>query len=288
MFEFKGDADIERAATNIIFYKYRNYLQVGEMSQVREQLVKNETLAEYSRAYHLDKKINVKDMKSMQRDSHGKGNKGLTKIVADVFEAYVCAVILSAPDRHTGEEIVEKWLEALWAPRLERVMKENKVFTSRQNQQSNPAERYDDNAKATLQKRILRSTFVKLEYRKIGTVELKGAKLGQNEWTVDLYLTASEYGIDQKFLARGKGRSLAEAGNWCAVQAMHGDNKKFIDDLEKKVQKAIDDLRRKKLEDAEARMKQASKTEEEEEKAKLAAIKASTAPVHGQPANEVD
>lgn len=110
--EFLGDACIELFATRLIYPAFPT-LTAGRMSQKRELLVKNETLAEYAVAYGFDKRA------KLPRDFWGPGpgrGKLWTKTMGDIFEAYVAAVILSDPTG--GFQTVETWLHALWKEKL--------------------------------------------------------------------------------------------------------------------------------------------------------------------------
>jgi ribonuclease-3 len=112
--EFLGDAYIELFSSEIIFTRYPS-LSPGQMSQLRELLVKNETLATYSRAYRFETKIEIDSLRQMEA-SASKGNKGINKVLGDVFEAYLAAVVLS--DGKDGIATAKKWAAALWKPRL--------------------------------------------------------------------------------------------------------------------------------------------------------------------------
>ena len=94
--EFLGDAYIELIASRLIFERYPT-LPAGRQSQLRELLVKNETLDEYSIAYGFEERIEISAKERMLEDVCKKypGNKGFKKVLGDVFEAYVAAVILS-------------------------------------------------------------------------------------------------------------------------------------------------------------------------------------------------
>lgn len=110
--EFLGDAYIELIATRLIYPAFPT-LTAGRMSQKRELLVKNETLAEYALAYGFDKRA------KLPRDFWGLGpgrGKLWTKTMGDIFEAYVAAVVLDDPKG--GFETVETWLQALWRDKL--------------------------------------------------------------------------------------------------------------------------------------------------------------------------
>nr|OQO07768.1 hypothetical protein B0A51_17409 [Rachicladosporium sp. CCFEE 5018] len=248
--EFLGDAYLEVIASRIIFHHFPK-LTAGSQSQVREVLVKNETLAEYARLYGFELRVKVADFEQMAADSQGKGNKGLNKILGDVFEAYIAAVILS--DAEHGFAIVEKWLTALWAPKLMEAANSHKYRSPGANlthaSDSDPKTIYDPTAKATLQKRI-QSADAKLIYEPYKTMqELKGDQLGQNRHFIAVYLTG--YGFDRVCLGKGVGKNKVEAGNWAATEAMHGECKAVVDECEAKLG-VVKEARRKAKEEEEA------------------------------------
>jgi ribonuclease-3 len=243
--EFLGDAYLELCASRLIFSRF-NHLPAGQMSQLRELLVKNETLAEYSRAYGFLERLSVGDREKMERDSKGKGNKGLNKVLGDVFEAYVAAVVLS--DDQNGYAVVEKWLSELWAPKLLGAARSDKLYGMRmakhEDQPSNPEQIYDPEAKGKLQRRVTMNNMIKLDYEAWKpTVELKGDKIGQNVHYIALYFTGFEY--EKKLLAKGEGKNKVEAGNWAAMDAMYGSSKEFVEEMEQRV--AAEKERRKKM-----------------------------------------
>lgn len=208
--EFLGDAYIELFASRLIYESY-SHLPAGRMSQVRELLVKNETLAELSRSYGFDGKIAVgAEIGELVRDSRGRGNKGYNKIVGDVFEAYVAAVVLSDFEGR-GFERAERWCRDLWEGKLERAKKEDRSLlpppsplSTRRLSAGDEAKdeeaddnihlhllrtTYDPNAKATLQKRIYHQPLIRLFYETDRpTIELKGDQKGQNVHFIALYV----------------------------------------------------------------------------------------------------
>ncbi|PSN71609.1 ribonuclease III [Corynespora cassiicola Philippines] len=102
--EFLGDAYIEMIATRVLFSRFPTN-EVPSLCTLREQLVKNETLSRFSHAYNLPDRL--------KHGGHIKESKAWTKICADIFEAYVAAIVLSDPEN--GYEIAEKWLTELWS-----------------------------------------------------------------------------------------------------------------------------------------------------------------------------
>lgn len=241
--EFLGDAYIELIASRLIFERFYN-LTAGQQSQLRELLVKNETLAEYSRAYGFEERIESQSIGAMRENGEkwaekkGKANKGFSKVLGDVFEAYVAAVILS--HGQDGFAVAEKWLTQLWATKLVEAAKDfkgsayNPRLILEHGNGANPLEIYDPTAKMELQRRIMGGKDTKLEYLPYrNQIELKGDQLGQNKHFIAVYLTG--YGYEKKLLGQGEGKNKVEAGNWAATQAMHGESKKLVDDCAEKL-----------------------------------------------------
>jgi ribonuclease-3 len=128
--EFLGDAYIELVASRFL-YDALPQLGAGRLSQVREQLVSNRTLADYACAYGFDARARLaaglheqqqqQRLQQQQREQqHGGGSGGgagtQVKMYADIFEAYVAAVVLDEPA--TGFATAEAWLLSLWRPRV--------------------------------------------------------------------------------------------------------------------------------------------------------------------------
>lgn len=205
--EFLGDAYIEIIATRLIFSRF-NHFAAGRQAQVRERLVKNDTLIEFSHAYNFRDRLHVNDQEGKSQNPKGAG-----KILADVFEAYVAAVVLSDPQH--GFERVETWLTELWAPIL---LKEFGPVSETTTQNI-----YNGNAKQELQQKIL-GKGVKLDYREERPMEQ--SKHAQ-KYFVGLYLTG--WGYENQFLGYGEGQNKVEAGNRAAMHAMIQSNT-IIDD----------------------------------------------------------
>lgn len=196
--EILGDAYIEVIATRLIWHHFR-YLTPGRISQLRELLVKNETLAEYATSYGFDRRVSVPP-------DHRDQPKLWIKIKGDVFEAYVAAVILSNPD--DGFQRVEAWLQELWSPKLA---------------EAQPTTRHCF-PKQELAKRVMRQG-VKIEYtEERPSVSLGG---GLDKFFVGAYLTG--WGWKNQHLGSGEGQSKTEAGNNAASQAL--ENRPLIDEI---------------------------------------------------------
>lgn len=232
--EFLGDAYLELFASRLIYHHFPA-LQAGAQSQVRETLVKNETLSEYARLYGFHDRVKVADMETMLRDAKDRGNKGLNKILGDVFEAYIAAIVLSDPEN--GFARAETWLTALWAPKLLEAAGSQKYnnpsLTLHTADDASRQTTYSPTAKADLQRRI-QAYDAKLVYAPYkASVELKGDQLGQNRHFIAVHLTG--YGYENKLLGQGEGKNKVEAGNWAAMEAMHGECKGIVDDCEKQL-----------------------------------------------------
>ncbi|MCJ1287546.1 hypothetical protein MMC26_006898 [Xylographa opegraphella] len=193
--EFLGDAYVELIASRLVYHKYPD-LPPGRLSQIRESLVRNETLGSFALAYKFDDRI---DLPVSYMEGRGAPRKLLVKTFGDVFEAYVAAVILC--DQKNGFATAEAWLAHLWTPRLpgneECEVPQNKF------------------AKQDLSKKIM-GKGVKVEYRVEEEQAVK--KEGKIWYTVGAYV--SGWGWEDRHLASGKGLSTGEAGIRAAMQAL--------------------------------------------------------------------
>ncbi|KAK5732572.1 hypothetical protein LTR17_010387 [Elasticomyces elasticus] len=247
--EFLGDAQLELLASRLLYTHFPN-LTAGQLSQLRELLVKNETLAEYARAYGFDKRVQVAEMERMMAvasEKNGPGNKGFNKVMGDVFEAYVAGVVLSNGEEGWG--VCEKWMTALWAPKLVEAAGRERYWTPGlavlhdDGKGVDQSKIYNPAAKGEIQKKLLGGPGTKLDYEKVGeSIELKGDQLGQNRHFIGVYLTG--YGYTKKLLGKGEGKNKVEAGNWAAQEAMYEECSKQME--------AIKEQRRKEREAKEA------------------------------------
>ncbi|ODH49614.1 hypothetical protein GX48_04267 [Paracoccidioides brasiliensis] len=187
--ELLGDAYIEIFATRLVWDTFPR-LRAGRLSQIREMLVKNETLAEYATRYGLDRRLQV--AAEIRRQA-----KTWTKVRGDLFEAYVAAVILSHPKR--GVEMVEEWLTQLWIPRLEGVERERPVL------------RYKEELAKMVMDKGVRVRYV--DERE--GVQRKG---GLQTFFVGVYLDG--WGFRDVCLGTGTGMSKVIAGNEAARKAL--------------------------------------------------------------------
>ena len=195
--EFVGDAYIELIATRLCLSQFP-HLSAGRLSQAREMLVKNETLAGYSTAYEFDRRAILPSSHKETADQHG---KLWLKVMGDIFEAYVAAVIMSDPVN--GFSIAEKWLTALWTPKLPGLAKANVPITNA-------------NAKQTLGVKVI-SQGAKIQYRDEHPPE-EVRKQGKIWFYIGAYFTG--WGWEDVHLGSGKGLNKVEAGAQAAAQAL--------------------------------------------------------------------
>lgn len=196
--EVLGDAYIEIIATRLVWARYPA-LPAGRLSQIRERLVKNETLAQYATQYGFEKRAIVPP-------GHIDQLKRWTKIRGDIFEAYVAAVILSDPVK--GYETAENWLTQIWLPKLTDIRPEQPNLTF----------------KEELAKKIM-GKGIKVRY-----VDEKPHTTGPDSirtFFVGVYLTG--WGWKNQHLGSGQGMNKVEAGNEAARNALA--NQPLIDKI---------------------------------------------------------
>ncbi|KAI1968991.1 hypothetical protein LOZ39_003611 [Ophidiomyces ophidiicola] len=196
--EILGDAYIEIIATRLIWDSFQN-LPAGRMSQIRELLVKNETLAQFSEQFGFDKRVNIAPEIRQQP-------KRWVKVKGDVFEAYVAAVVLSEPIN--GFDFVENWLTRLWTPILLKVQPEDQA----------------SHYKEFLAKKVM-GKGIKLRY--INESPPISREKGIQTFFIGVYLTG--WGWQDQHLGSGTGLNKGAAGNSAAKQAL--DNHPLIDEI---------------------------------------------------------
>jgi ribonuclease-3 len=218
--EFLGDAYIELIATRLIHSRLP-HVEVPQQSYFREQLVKNETLGQFSNAYGLPDRL--------KHGGHIGATKAWTKVIADVFEAYVAAVVLSDPDN--GFQTAEKWLTELWAPQF-LDFKEEVV--------ENPQ------AKDELSRLVVCRGAV-LQYREERDMLHES---GVQKYFIGVYFTG--WGYENEWLGSGEGRNKAQAGVYAAMDAIQQNNAALRTAMQKKqelVQQRKEEEQRKEVEE---------------------------------------
>lgn len=197
--EFLGDAYIQVLSTNFV-WSFFPRVSPGRMSQIREILVNNQTLGQFSEGYGFEKRMRIPTEYIQQP-------KLWRKIKGDVFEAYVGAVILSNPI--DGYELVQDWLTELWMPKVAGISK-----------QPEPRVHY----KQDLSQRIA-GVGIKIAY--VDERPSVRHPRGIQTFYIGVYLTG--WGYVNQHLGSGQGLNKVIAGNNAAKQAL--DNHPLIDEI---------------------------------------------------------
>jgi len=211
--EILGDAYIELIATKLVWDRFQD-IPSGRISQIRELLVKNETLSEYATKYGLDRRASVPQGYLDQP-------KRWTKTKGDIFEAYVAAVILSNPAQ--GFKLAESWLTQLWLPKLTGLGTQKSTLQ----------------AKEALSKKVM-AKGVKLDY--IDELPPVTSKGGMQTFFIGVYFTG--WGWNRRHLGSGQGRNKAIAGDEAAKQALR--NNPLIDEIAERKRDSFEQEQRRK------------------------------------------
>ncbi|KAF7885128.1 hypothetical protein EAF00_010946 [Botryotinia globosa] len=222
--EWVGDAYIYTISTLLISQTFPALLP-GKCSQLRERLVKNVTLADFSRKYGFEKRA-----KLPEDTLHPMKEPEKVKAMGDIFEAYVAAVVLSDPDN--GVSRASEWLKSLWAMVLSKEIQqeernEDKLDSPLWKLRGNvdhvqTKTKSALNPKEKLQK-ALSSKVSKLTYKDIGTAKKdKNTKLAV--FTVGVFLDG--WGEADKQIGFGSANGKKEAGFKAAEMALN--NKKMM------------------------------------------------------------
>jgi ribonuclease III len=194
--EFIGDSYLHIICTRFLSERYPKYSE-GQLSRLRELLTCNETLAEFSLRYGFDERLQI-NRKIAKYDNKSTERQGQwTKILGDLFEAFVCAVIQSRPK--DGFLVVEDWLHVLWNHRIpgEEPLEVRK------------------GAKTDLSRKVV-SKGIKLTYEQ--TKPPSRVEAGRELFTMGVFLTG--WGLDKVLLGEGTANSKIDAGQQAADKAL--------------------------------------------------------------------
>lgn len=225
--EWLGDAYLELIASSLIHQTFTQ-LRSGACSQLRERLIRNVTLAEYFRHYDMSQWAKLPGAFGDYK-GHGRGrskDKDLVKTQADMFEAYVAAVILSDPQQ--GLTKVVEWLKTLWGRTIKEDIYKAEAAKRRSEASPSTAEVTSSTAKQRLSVKIV-TKGVTIDYKDLPG-EKKDKNLGLPLFTVGAYLTG--YGEVGRLLAVGTALSKKDAGQKAAETALQ--NKRLIQAYEEK------------------------------------------------------
>ncbi|OAL51200.1 ribonuclease III [Pyrenochaeta sp. DS3sAY3a] len=195
--ELLGDAYIELIASRALYNRFP-HVDVPELCSWRERLVENSTLGRFSEAYGFPDRL--------KHQSHwDTSSKAWQKVVADIFEAYVAALVLADPVN--GFQIAEEWLTALWAPQL--LNFKEKII-------ENPGAKNEMN-------KLLVMKDVKIEYREERPMTYDSNSL--QRYFMGVYLTG--WGYEGEWLGSGEGQNKNQAAVLAATDAMKRNSAAF-------------------------------------------------------------
>ena len=191
--EYLGDSCIEFIARRLCYHLFPEYSE-GELGQLCQSLVNNETISKYSFAYGFDNRLRMPSnfFTSGSKDFA----KKFTKIYGDVFEAYAAALVLSNPEN--GLRKLDQWMTCLWKPLL--FKERNKVPV-------------DVDAKGKLARKLL-GKGIRIDY----VDEDENPETGKVIYTVAAYITG--WGWQHQLLGKGKAESKKAAGMLAATEAL--------------------------------------------------------------------
>ncbi|KAL7624434.1 hypothetical protein AAE478_005999 [Parahypoxylon ruwenzoriense] len=238
--EWIGDAYMYLMSTAFIYQTFPN-LTPGRSSQLRERIIKNETLSNYTVRYGINKRTRFPP----EFDLRGGGglqasHKAMKKVLGDIFESYVAAAILGDPK---GLSRVSTWLKSLWSTTLaDEIRRESRTQSNAPLDHSTRAEgnsesqkpiKQDLNPKVLLSQMICTKT-AKISYNDMGEPK-KEKQSGLPWYTVGVFFD----GFGEKNLLLGVGSALSkkEAGANAAVKAM--ENKKLMKRLQEKKEESL-------------------------------------------------
>lgn len=228
--EWVGDAYVYITSTLLISQTFPALLP-GKCSQLRERLVKNITLADYARKYGFDKRAKLPDS-ILPGAKHISKDQDHTKVMGDIFEAYVAAVVLSDPAN--GVARASEWLKSLWAMTLSKEIKQEERSEKKldsplwrlrgavENTTVHQVAEVQLNPKEQLQK-ALGTKISKLTYKDIGAVR-KDPNTKRAVYSVGVFLTG--WGEVDKQIGFGSANGKKEAGIKAADMALK--NKKMM------------------------------------------------------------
>ncbi|KAM0553858.1 hypothetical protein ACHAPJ_007204 [Fusarium lateritium] len=252
--EWYGDSVLEMISTELVFATFDN-LPTGRSSQLREQLVRNLTLAEYYRQYGMEKKTQLPRDMGVMADliRTNPRDKDLIKIQGDIFEAYVGAVARS----QNGTAKVVAWLKALWSRTIKdqirqeekhrevslkaaqaRAAQEAQSTTTQENSGPTAKPKGEQSPKDRLSQALVVKG-IKIRYEDM-PCKKKDKNLGLPLFAIGAYLDG--WGETNKLLGIGTALGKKEAGFKAATVAL--ENRKLMKVYEDKKKAFLEEQRR--------------------------------------------
>jgi ribonuclease III len=222
--EWLGDAYIHIISTLLIYQTFPTH-PPGRMSQLRELLLRNSTLAQFTLQYELDKRASIpQEFKAGGREGGSQAKeKARQKVNGDLFEAYFAATIESDPQN--GVTKACDWIKALWRPFIAHHIKSEEARARRDLEGQAEGKAYSlEDAKNNLHSAIGASG-VKIRYEEMPSRRKRDKDNPKLKlYTIGVYLDG--WGEHNKLLAQGSALSKVQAGLKAAQSVL--DNKKLI------------------------------------------------------------
>ncbi|OHW99832.1 RNAse3 domain-containing protein [Colletotrichum incanum] len=229
--EWLGDAYVELISSSLIFQTFGG-MPTGKCSQLRELLVRNANLGEYSAHYKLFERARL------PAEFRSNGNlppvakpHEVKKVHGDLFEAYVAAVVLSDPVH--GLSRAAEWLKALWATTIKDQIRMNakKPEMGMVKELSETVTEENKIAPKVRLSQVIGARGINIRYEDLPSANKKdkyNKKLAL--FTVGVYLDG--WGEKNKLLGTGSDLNKKEAGQKAAQMALN--NKKLMKVYEEK------------------------------------------------------
>ncbi|KAF9877722.1 RNase3 domain-containing protein [Colletotrichum karsti] len=221
--EWLGDAYVELFSTCLIFQTFGG-LSTGRCSQMRELLIKNANLGEYSVKYQLFERAILPPEYDPNNHTTSKSKpQEIQKVKGDLFEAYVAAVVLSDAD---GLSRAVEWLRSLWAMTIQDQIRtaDNKPDIRMVKELGTTVESSESQLLPKVQLlQLIGAKGVQIRYEDLPSKPDKYNKK-LSLFSVGVYLDG--WGEKNKLLGIGNDRNKKEAGQKAATAAL--ENKKLM------------------------------------------------------------
>lgn len=218
--EWLGDAYTEVISSTLLYQTFPD-LEAGRLSQLRELLIKNQTLGVFAKQYGLTSRV---ELTPDVRNSEVK----MKKVPGDLLEAHVAAVILADP-KH-GLQRVGDWLRAIFSTIIkDQIRKSNKQSNGKNSlEMGNESKKKSDEPPKVRLPALIGAPGVYLRYEDDTSAPKKdkyNPKL--TTYTVNLYMDG--WGEKNMWLGRGTDLSKKQAGQKAAQMALNNASfmKKF-------------------------------------------------------------
>ncbi|EJT70398.1 ribonuclease 3 [Gaeumannomyces tritici R3-111a-1] len=221
--EWLGDAYLELFATCFIYETFPD-LAHGKCTQIRERLIRNESLAEWTRAYGLDKRA------QLPPDFNNFSANKKIKYLGDIFESYVGAIVISDPG--CGVARAASWLKDVWAMAIAHKIREEEARQRSQRERkvsTGKCSTEDGTQLVAGPPKVILSRMLVVPGVKIQYVDLPGPKKKDKDNHLPIFSVGVKldgWGESDVLLGRGFALSKREAGEKAAQMAL--DNKKQL------------------------------------------------------------